>query len=463
VERLNPLADAFLEAEDVDPSASLAIGALAVFDGPAPAFDELVKAISGRLPLIPRYRQRLQPVPLGIAAPVWVDAERFDLRDHLRATTVPAPAGREEVAGLLSTLMTSRMDRDRPLWEYWFLEGLPEGRWGLLSKVHHCVVDGVSGSDLYHLLLDPTPEPRPGVPDTWVPAPPPSALDTLTSAARELVGAPLELTGALARAARAPRRLVRTSVRTGIGLATLAAALRPLHDTSLRGPLGGGRRYTWVTVALADMDAVRRAHDATVNDVALALVSGGLRRLLLARGEVPDHRALRALVPVSTRRAGEESVLDNRVSLMLPFLPVDVADPVERLHVIQHRIRQLRRRHEPEAGETVVEAADLGPFPPVALGVRWAWRLPQQQVAVVATNVPGPSAPLYALGRRMRQVLPYVPIADRVRIGVAMFSYCGELGFGITADLATSSDLEVLARGITESLDELRESLTTSG
>jgi diacylglycerol O-acyltransferase len=312
------------------------------------------------------------------------------------------------------------------------------------------------------LLLDPTPEPRGGVPDTWRPRPAPSARSALASAARELAGAPIALTGALARASRAPRRLARSAVDAGLGLPTLAGALRPVHDSSLTGPLAGGRRYTWVTVPLSDIDEVRRALDATVNDVALALVTGGVRLLLSARGEVPDHRALRVLVPVSTRQPGEEAILDNRVSLMLPFLPVDVADPVERLRVVQQRIRRLRRRHVPEAGEELVEAAGLGPFPPVAWGVRLGWRLPQHHVALVATNVPGPASPLYALGRRMRQVLPYVPIADRVRVGIAMFSYCGELAMGLTADRATATDLEVLARGIAESLDELRESLATS-
>ena len=463
MERLTPLADAFLEAEDVDHSASLAIGSLAVFAGPAPAFEELVEAISGRLPLIPRYRQRLRPVPFGLAPPAWVDDPDFDIHDHLHEVAVPAPGGRAEVADLMSQLMSTRMDRSRPLWDYSFWEGLPDGRWALLSKVHHSVVDGVSGTDLYQLLLDPTPTQRPGVPDTWRPEPEEPVVRYTAGALRELVSSPLHLTGALAHAARTPRRMVRTSARTATGLLTLSGALRPVHGTSLSGPLGGGRRYTWTTVRLDDIRTVRKAYDATVNDVALAAVTGGFRRLLLARGEPTDAHALRSLVPVSTRRPGEESIPDNRVTLMLPFLPVEVADPVERLAAIKRRIRSLRGHHEPEAGEGITNAAEFGPFPSVAWGMRLGFRIPQHQITTVTTNVPGPRTPLYGLGRELLELLPYVPIADRVRIGVVMFSYRGTLTYGITGDFETTEDIEILATGIGASLDELLERVSRAG
>jgi len=455
VERLTPLADAFLEAEDADENASLAIGSLAVFEGPAPTFDEVVEAIGGRLPLIPRYRQKLRPVPLSLAAPAWVDDPDFDIHHHLTELAVPAPGGREEVAELMSRLMSTRMDRDHPLWDYSFWTGLPEGRWALLSKVHHSVVDGVSGTDLYQLLLDPSPTQRPAVPDTWQPEPEEPMASYTVEALRELASSPLHLTGALARAARRPLRLVRTTTRNAAGLLTLSSALRPVHGTSLAGPLEGGRRYTWTTVPFEDLRAVRTAYGATINDVALAAVTGGFRRLLLARGEPTDAHALRSLVPVSTRKPGEESIPDNRVTLMLPFLPVDVADPVERLACIQRRIRELRGRHEPEAGEEITTVAELGPFPSVAWGLRLGWRLPQHAITTVTTNVPGPRQPLYGLGRELVELLPYVPIANRVRIGVAMFSYRDVLTFGITGDFETTADLDVLATGIAGSLAEL--------
>jgi diacylglycerol O-acyltransferase len=422
-----------------------------------------VAAIAGRLPLIPRYRQKLRSVPLGLAPPAWVDDPDFDIRHHLRATSVPAPGGRAEVAALMSRLMTSRMDRSRPLWEYWFWEGLPEGRWALLSKVHHSVVDGVSGTDLYRLLLDPSPTQRPAVPDGWQPAAEESPVRWTAEALRELVTTPAHLTGALAHASRTPRRLARTTARTASGLLTLGAALVPAHGSSLAGPLRGGRRYTWTTVALEDVRTVRAAYDATVNDVALAVVTGGFRRLLLSRGERPDAHALRSLVPVSTRRPGEESIPDNRVSLMLPFLPVDQADPVVRLTTVRRRVRSLRGRHEPEAGEQITTAAELAPFPSVSWGLRLGWRLPQHQVTTVTTNVPGPRQPLYGLGRELLELLPYVPIADRVRVGVVMFSYRDSLTFGITSDRETGTDIEVLVAGIEDSLAELVEQARGAG
>ena len=193
----------------------------------------------------------------------------------------------------------------------------------------------------------------------------------------------------------------------------------------------------------------------TVNDVALAAVTGGFRQLLLSRGEEPDAHALRSLVPVSTREPGAESIPDNRVSLMLPYLPVDLADPRERLQAVRERVRGLRARHEPEAGGSVTTVAEYGPFPPVSWGIRLGMRLPQRQVATVTTNVPGPRSTLYALGREVQEMLPYVPIADRVRIGVAMFSYRDTLTFGITGDYDTTPDLHVLADGIAASMAEL--------
>jgi diacylglycerol O-acyltransferase len=254
-----------------------------------------------------------------------------------------------------------------------------------------------------------------------------------------------------------PRRLVRTVDETARGLLTMVPVLRPVRHTSLTGPLEGSRRYTWADVSLADVRVVRKRLGVTVNDVALAAVSGGFRRLLVSRGEEPDARALRSLVPVSTREPGAESVPDNRVSLMLPYLPVEIADPVERLGAVRDRIRDLRAAHEPEAGGSVTAAAELAPYPTVAWGIRLGLRLPQRQIATVTTNVPGPRTTLYALGREARAMLPYVPIADRVRIGVAMFSYRDTLTFGITADYDTAPDVEVLADGIVASLAELVE------
>ena len=455
MDRLTPLAAAFLEAEDVDPQASLAIGSLAIFEGPPPDFDEFVGVIEGRLPLVPRFRHKVRRAVFDLAAPAWVDATDFDIRAHVRRTALPPPGGAQEISELFSTVMSRRMDRSRPLWEYWFCEGLPDGRWALLSKIHHSMVDGVSGTDLYRLLLDPTPSPGASVPDTWTPTASASALSFAAAAALEAASSPAHVVRAAIGAVGAPRRVADAALASTQGLWKLAAALRPVHASSLTGPLSGRRRYAWTTASLTDIRRVRSAYGVTVNDVALCAVTGGFRRLLLQRGETPDAHALRSLVPVSMRAPGEESIPDNRVSLMLPYLPVDVADPFERLQVVHERILALKTSHEPEAGDSITSLAELGPYAPVAEGIRLGLRLPQRHIATVTTNVPGPRQPLFALGRELLELLPYVPIADRVRIGVAIFSYRDALTFGLTGDEEGAPDLDFLAEGISESVDEL--------
>ncbi|MGN6129174.1 MAG: WS/DGAT domain-containing protein, partial [Nocardioidaceae bacterium] len=268
-------------------------------------------------------------------------------------------------------------------------------------------------------------------------------------------GSPALVAPAAAGAVRAPGQLAAAAGRSARGLLAIAGAARPVHLSSVTGPLDGSRRYTWTDVSLDDVRTVRGTYGVTVNDVALAAVTGAFRRLLLSRGEQPDAHALRSLVPVSTRAAGEESIPDNRVSLLLPYLPVDVADPVERLRAVHDRVRALQAQHEPEAGGSITTAAQAGPFLPVSWGMRLGFRLPQRAVATVTTNVPGPRSTLYGLGREVETMLPYVPIADRVRIGVAMFSYRGVLTFGITADYQSTPDIDVLASGIGASMREL--------
>ncbi len=455
MDRLTPLAATFLEAEDVDEHACLAIGSLAVFEGPAPDFDDFVRSIEGRLPLIPRYRQKVRRVVLDLAGPAWVDDPDFDIHNHVRRTALPSPGGRHEIDEFLSQTMTRRMDRNRPLWEYWFCEGLADGRWALLSKIHHSMVDGVSGTDLYRLVLDASPTPRDPVPDDWKPATPASALEFTAAAVLDAVASPVHLARAAAGALTAPVRLARTTFVSAQGLLKLSTAARPVHATSLTGTLDGNRRYAWTDASLTDIRVVRAAHGVTVNDVALAAVTGGFRRLLQQRGETPDAHALRSLVPVSMRAPGEESIPDNRVSLMLPYLPIDIADPVQRLKAVHRRILELKYTHEPEAGGSITSIAELGPFAAVSEGIRLALRLPQRQVATVTTNVPGPRETLYALGRELQELLPYVPIADRVRIGVAIFSYRDTLTFGLTGDFETARDLDLLADGISASMQEL--------
>ncbi|MEP7178512.1 MAG: wax ester/triacylglycerol synthase family O-acyltransferase, partial [Pseudonocardiales bacterium] len=445
MQRLTPLAAAFLEAEDEDSQASLAIGSLAIFEGPPPPFEDFVRSIEARLPLIPRYRQKLRTVPFDLTPPAWVEDPDFDLEWHIRHTAVPAPGGPDEIGRLLSRVMTQRMDRSRPLWEYWLCEGLSDGKWGLLSKLHHSMVDGVSGTDLYRLVLDADPNAElPVVVDDRRVEPTQSTVSFVGRAMWDSARTPALGARALLRAFASPRRLVARTGQTAKGLVALSGALRPAERSSLTGPLDGSRRYAWTSVPMSDIRAVRHRFGVTVNDVSLAAITGGFRQLLLSRGETPTAHTLRSLVPVSTRQPGQESIPDNRVSLMLPYLPVELTDAESRLRAVQAAIRALRSSGEPVAGDSLTTAAEYSIFAPVSLAMRASMHVPQRQISTVTTSVPGPRMPLYALGRQMLEVLPYVPIADRVRIGVAMFSYCDTLTFAVTADFHSVPDIQKL-------------------
>ncbi len=424
MDRLSPLSYAFLAAEDVDPAASLVIGSMAVVEGPAPTLEEVRELVAGRLSTVPRYAQRLAPATLGLRAPAWVDDPDLDLTRHVTLLGVPHPGGPDEIAAVVAEAMTRRMDRAAPLWDITVCEGLADGRWGLLSRVHHALADGVSGTGLYRVVFDADGGTAPAAPLPPHPGAAPGitrrgVLDTIGTAAR----------GALA----------------------LGTAAWPVSRSGLTGPLGAERRYAWTEVSIAASADVRHDLGASLNDLVLAAVAGGLRELLLERGRQPDPHALRSLLPVSSRAPTSAGVPDNQVTLMLSLLPVEVDDPLERVRAVHQRVAALRGTHEPEAGVALQEAATLVPFPVLRWALRWGLRLPQQQVSTVTTNVPGPRVPLTCLGRPVHQLLPFVPIADRVRLGVAVLSYADTLAFGITADAGTTPDVGVVAAGITAS------------
>jgi len=417
VDRLSALSAGFLSAEDVDPEGSLVIGSFAVLAGPAPSLDELRRLVAERLPMAPRYRQRLRRAPLDLRPPGWQDDPDFDVRNHVRSARVPSPGGKDEVADLVGSTMAQLMDRDQPLWDITLCEGLDGDRWGLLCRVHHALADGVSGTALLRVVYDLPDEVA--APTVAVHGPQRSRLSRATVAALD----------------------------AGRGGLALATALVPVHGASVTGPIRMGRRYAWTTRSLSSVRATRRDLHVTVNDIALAAVTGGFRALLLDRGIEPHPRAIRSLVPVSVWDGAVVDEPDNRVTLMLADLPVELDDPVERVHAIHDLVTRLRRSGEPEAGVMAQQLIGTVPYPLVESATRLALRLPHHHLSTVTTNVPGPRQPLSCLGREVEQMLPYVPIADRVRIGVAIFSYCDDLTFGITSDLDVT-DLDVLVKGI---------------
>ncbi|GAA3342311.1 wax ester/triacylglycerol synthase family O-acyltransferase [Amorphoplanes nipponensis] len=457
MEYLSPLDASFLDAEDEDPHASLAIASIAVLDGPAPSQAEFAAAIRGRLPLVPRYRQKVRRVPFNLGRPVWVDDPDFDLDFHLRRTALAAPGDDAALQRLVARVMTHRLDRDRPLWETWLIEGLPEGRWALLSKVHHCLIDGVSGNQLYRLVFDASPRPHRPVADHWQPVPGAGSLDLSLDALAQLARIPFDQARVVAQAVRTPVAVTRWLRDTTRGLTTLALGLTPTPPTSLAGPLGKSRRYAVARTPLADIAAIAGDCSVTINDVYLAAVAGAFRRLMLERGEEPAAGAIRTLVPVNVRSRDEEGVLNNRLASMLLLLPVELDDPAQRLRAVHERIAELRAAGEVEAGAALVALADREPFTPVSLIIRTALRLPQHAITTVTTNVPGPDQQLYILGRPIREILPYVPIAERIRIGIAVFTYGGQATFGVTTDFASVPEADRFAASVTDEVAALRQ------
>ena len=457
MDRLNPLDAVFIDAEDEDRHTSMAIASIAVFEGPSPSRDEVLSFLAGRLPLVPRYRQKLRTVPFRLGRPVWVDDPGFDLSYHVRQTVLLAPGGDQQLSELLARVMSQRLDRDYPLWEYWLVEGLAAGRWALISKMHHCMVDGVSAAGMYRVIFDASPEPSPPAADHRAVAAEPSPLSLAARSAVDMLLLPVRGARAVKGAVIHPGRAVRGVIETVQATAKLAPSLWPASTSSLSGHIGQQRRYTVARASLDDVITIKRELGGTVNDVLLAAISGGYRALLLARGEQPGPDKVPSLVPVSVRAPDEQNTDANQVSALVADLPIHVADPVERLAAVRAQLSALKASKEEMVGEALVSLGRYTPFPLISRGIRFAFSLPQREIVTVTTNVPGPRQPLYGMGRPLVEIIPYVPIASTVRIGVAIVTYCGNVTFGVTGDFAANPDLDVLARGIEHGVSELLE------
>ena len=432
------------------------LGAVALFEGPAPAAGEFAEVLAGKLALLPRYRQRVRWVPWGLGRPMWVEDPQFELGYHLRHTALPRPNDAAELRRLVGRVMAQPLDRHRPLWEMWVIEGVGARRWGLICKLHHCMVDGISAGDLLGVLLDPQPRTPASVPDHWQPQPEPSSARVLAHTLSETAsGSARHLRQARALLG-APRDTARQAITLAAGLSSLRGLLGASTARSLNGPLRAERQWVQARGRLADVKTIRRALGGTVNDVLLAAISGGFRALLLSRGEpLPAELMVRTLVPLSLRTHDARGTPDNRVSALFAELPVGIKDPVERLHATTTELDALKRSGQAVAGSALTELSGLAPPPLAALGARALARLPQRRLQTVTTNIPGPQQPQYLCGRRMLEIFPYVPLALDVRIGVAICSYDGTLGFGITGDGKHATDISTLADGIEHELARL--------
>lgn len=449
-ERLSALDAAFLYMEDRN--AHMHVGGLCVFDGPPPSHAELLQHVESRLAAVPRYRQRLAFVPLGQGRPVWVDDAQFDLEYHVRRTALPAPGGESELRRLTSRLLSQRLDRDKPLWELWCVEGLEEGRFALVSKTHHCMIDGISGVDIATVLLDRTriTGPQAATP-LWRPRPAPTGRELLLDSLRHQLTHPLEVVrDALTGSAQARRQLGEI-VLGALPMLKLAGMGRA-PASSLNQPIGPHRRFETVRLDLGRVRRVKAALGGTVNDVILAVVAGALRSLLQQRGE-PPVGSLRALVPVSVRRPDARHTLGNQVTAVFCPLPVGEAEPRRRLALVREAMQDLKGSRQAVGGLALTQ---LGDFAPPTLAAQAA-RV--QALArffnLVVTNVPGPQDALYLAGRQMQACYPAVPLAADQTVCIGLLSYNGAIGVGLLGDADLARDLPGLAAALAAALLEL--------
>ena len=459
-DRLTPLDVSFLYLED--PTTPMHVGSVAVFEPGEEGFDlaRLVLLLRQRIAYVPRYRQRVRSVPGRLGNPVWVDDESFDLTYHVRRSALPRPGTDEQLRELVGRLMSRRLDRSRPLWEVYLVEGLQGGRFAIITKTHQALVDGVGSVDIGQVILDPTPEPSEPPLDTWRPGREPSWPELVAGAMGDLVRSP---TAVLDTVRTGVADLTTTAGRVlgtaGEVLAVARTAARPAPESPLNVQIGEQRRFATVTTDLDEYRAIRKAHGGDVNDVVLAVVTGALRSWLLTRGRgVQAGTVLRALVPVSVR-AAEDGALGNSVSSFVVDLPVGEPSPLIRLHQIGYAMQAHKQSGNAVAADALVGLAGFAPPTLHSLGARVGSTLSRRTFNLTVTNVPGPQTPLYAEGARMLAAFPVVPLSKGQALSIGVNSYDGCVFYGLNADRDAMRDIEVVAEGVTDALRELREAV----
>ena len=460
-DRLSPLDASFLFAEHR--TAAMHVGAVMTFAPPENGTfdaDAFIELIGHRLALVPRYRQKVREVPGGLGLPVWVDDPDFDLAFHVRRSALPQPGTEEVLLELVGRLLSRQLDRKRPLWEVYLVEGLADGRFAVVTKTHHAMVDGLASMDIGAVLLDLTPEPRETPGGEWNPAPEPSGLELAASAAAHALRRPREVIDVAGRVLADVREAAGAVTRTVEGVLAAgrsAVATRPVQP--LNAATGQQRRYGMLRASLADHRKVRKAHGGTVNDVVLAVVTGALRRWLISRGEpLTADTAVRAMVPVSVRaRARGEAGAGNSISAYLVDLPVAEEDPLARLATVREAMEVHKRSGQSIGAQALVGLVGLAPPILHSLGARLASQYSSNFYNVLVTNVPGPPRPLYAMGARMLDMFPVVPLGGGQAVAVGITSYDGGVHYGLTADRDALPDVHVLAAAMGEALAELVE------
>jgi WS/DGAT/MGAT family acyltransferase len=426
-----------------------------VFEGPAPTHEEFRDHIASRLHLVPRFRQKLRFVPFDQGRPVWVDDPHLNLDYHVRQTALPAPGSEEQLRNLAARIFSQQLDRSKPLWELWLVEGLEGGRFSVVGKSHHALVDGISGVDITTVLFDVEKEPaKPSSPPPrWQPRPEPTDLKLLGDALRERATSPREIVRGFRAVLRGPRQVLQGLGATGqmVG-AGLAAPATPFNVE-----IGPHRRLAFVRADLGELKRVKNEYGGTVNDVILSVVAGALGNYLRARGHDTEELELRAMVPVSVRADEERGALGNRIAAMMAPLPVWCEDPVERLRLVSESMGDLKDSGQAVGAEILTRITD---FAPPTIASQAARLQPAQRFFnLVVTNVPGPQFPLYVLGRRMEAIFPLVPLARRQALCVGIMSYDGQVDFGLVGDYDAMSDLDSFGLDLEAAIAEVSATL----
>jgi WS/DGAT/MGAT family acyltransferase len=465
-DRLSTLDASFLYVEE--PTTPMHVGSVGVFEAPKGGFDHdrLVDLISERIAFVPRYRQRVRDVPAHLANPVWVDDEHFDIGYHVRRSALPRPGNDEQLFELVARVHSRPLDRTRPLWEMYLVEGLSGQRFAVITKTHHAMVDGIGAVDIGQVILDSSREAsrarsrKRSAAVVWQPEPEPSWVELIAGAVSDTARRPTAaidtVRGGLSEVRSAAGRLA--GVAGGLFAAGVTAA-RPAPGSPLNVVIGAQRRFASVTTDLDDYRRIRKAHGGTVNDVVLAAVAGALRTWLLTRGEsVSTSTIVRAMVPVSVQdedESGPTSAVMSRVSSYLVDLPVGEPSPVMRLHQVSYRMKAHKETGKAVGAEALVGLAGFAPPTLHALGARAASSMSKRWFNLVVTNVPGPQQPLYADGARMLATFPVVPLAKTQAVSIGLTSYDGKVFYGLNADRDAMPDIDVLAQCIVDAVAEL--------
>jgi diacylglycerol O-acyltransferase / wax synthase len=455
LDRLTPVDASFLHQES--PVSHMHVGGLTIVEGPPPSIEEFLEQIRQRLHLVPRYRHKLTNMALDSGRPVWIDDPRFNLDYHVRHTALPTPGDWDQLQALTARIFSQQLDRSKPLWEMWLIEGLSEDRFALISKTHHALIDGISGVDLATVLFDLAPDPPPlkqsGL-RPWQPHPEPGVVGLVATGLQGALRAGVDLASGVFGALTHPERALSNAREAAEGVGEIVwAGLNPAPATPLNVDIGPHRRFVGVASQLEDFKLVKKAFGCTVNDVVLAAVAGALRSFLISRGVQTAGLELRALVPVSVRAQDEHHQLGNRIVVMRGPLPIYIADPVQRLRFVKEAMDGLKESKQALGAEVIAGVQNFAP--PTILAQASRLNFSTRLFNLIVTNVPGPQFPLYVLGREMLEAYPVAFLPQSHALAIAIMSYNGQMNFGLLGDFDAMADIDAVGESIAAELATL--------